>query len=71
MNINDGLHNRLLRCTQSSNHSVNDIVLDAIGHEVARQDWRKRLAQCPKTDIGEEWSIRDTELGKRSSLHDH
>ena len=69
-NIPDDLHKRLRRFALESNRTVTDIVLAAVERELARSDWRKRLAQCPKTNLGveaadllrEERSLRDAEL---------
>lgn len=70
-NIPDDLHERL-RCHARENHcSISAIVLAAVERELARRDWRKRLAQRPKTNLGvdassllmEERSIRDQETG--------
>ena len=42
------------------------IVLAAIERELARRDWRKRLAQRPKTNLGLEAS---TLLMEERSIH--
>ena len=47
------------------------VVLNAVERELARWEWRKRLAQRPRTDLGvaaatllrEERSLRDMETG--------
>ena len=78
-NIPHDLYERLRQYALESNLCVNDVVLSAIERELERSDWQKRLAQRPKTDLSvsvltllaEERRLRDTELGKRSSLHDH
>ena len=69
-NIPDDLFERLRRYALESNQSVNDIVLTAVEHELTRREWRKRLAQRPKTDLRveavtllvEERSLREEEL---------
>ena len=69
-NIPDDLYERLHQCALESNRTVSDVVLAAIERELARWDWRKRLAQRPATDLGveaadllrEERSLRDAEL---------
>ena len=69
-NIPDDLYERLSRYALESNQSMNDVVLAAIERELARREWRKRLAQRPKTDLGveaatllhEERALRDIEL---------
>ena len=71
MNTNDDLYERLHQCALESNRTASDVVLAAVEHELTRRDWRKRLAQRPKTDLGveaadllrEERSLRDAELG--------
>ena len=50
---------------------MSEVVLIAVERELARWEWRKRLAQLPKTDLGveaaallaEERSLRDLETG--------
>lgn len=68
-NISNDLH-ECLRLHAHENHcSISTIVLSAVERELARRDWRKHLAQCPKTNPGaeasallmEERSIRDQE----------
>ena len=69
-NIPDDLYERLSRYALESNQSMNDLVFAAIELELERWDWRKRLAQRPKTDLGveaatlltEARALRDLEL---------
>ena len=69
-NIPDDLNDRLRRYAIESNRTVSDVALAAVKRELARSEWRKRLAQRPKTDPGfeaadllpEERSLRDAEL---------
>ena len=70
-NLPDNLDEHMRRFATESNLSVHDVLLSAIERELERSEWRKRLAQRPKTDLGveaatllaEERSLRDTELG--------
>ena len=70
-NIPDDLHERLRRHARENNRSMSTVVLSAVEHELARWEWRKRLAQRPTTDLGidaaallaEERSRRDLETG--------
>ena len=69
--IPDDLHERLRRHARENNCTMSAVVLVAIERELARWEWRKRLAQRPKTDLGveaatllaEERSLRDLEIG--------
>ena len=69
-NIPDDLYERLCRYALESNRTVSDMALAAVERELARWEWRKRLAQRPKTDLGveaatllaEERSLREVEL---------
>ena len=70
-NIPDELHDRLRRHARENHCTLSASVLAALEHELARWEWRKRLAQCPKTSLGaaaaalllEERSDRDLEIG--------
>ena len=70
-NIPEDLHERLRLHARENRCSISAIVLAAVERELARRDWRKRLAQRPKTNLGvdasallmEERSIRDQETG--------
>ena len=70
-NIPDDLHERLRRCARERDCTMSEVVLIAVEYELARWEWRKRLAQHPKTDLGveaatllaEERSLRDLEIG--------
>ena len=70
INIPDDLHERLRRYAREHNRTMSEAVLIAVERELARWDWRKRLAQRPKTDLGveaatllaEERSLRDKEI---------
>ena len=69
-NSADDMHQRLHQYALESKSTVSDVVLTAIKRELAMREWRKRLAQRPKTDLGfeaadllrEERSLRDAEL---------
>ena len=68
-NISDDLHDRLRRHARENNCTISATVLSAVERELARGEWRKRLAQRPETDLGveaaallvEERSLRDVE----------
>ena len=69
-NISDDLHDRLRRHARENNCTISATVLTAVEQELARWEWRKRLAQRPETDLGieaaallvEERSLRDVEM---------
>ena len=69
-NISDDLHDRLRRHARENNCTISAAVLTAVEQELARGEWRKRLAQRPETDLGveaaallvEERSLRDVEM---------
>ena len=69
-NIPDDLHERLRRYAFERNCTISEVVLIAVERELARWEWRKRIAQLPKTDLGieaatllaEERSLRDKEI---------
>ena len=70
-NIPDTLHERLRRHARENSCTISAAVLTAVERELDRWEWRKRLAQRPRTDLGidaaallmEERSIRDREVG--------
>ena len=70
-NIPDDLHERLRRHARENNCTMSSVVLSAVERELARWEWRRRLAQHPTTDLGiaaatllaEEQSHRDLETG--------
>ena len=70
-NVPDDLHERLRRHARENNCTMSAAVLTAVEGELARWEWRKRLAQHPTTDLGveaaallqEERSRRDMEIG--------
>lgn len=69
--IPDELHERLRRHARANNCTISSAVLTAIERELARSEWRGRLAARPLTDLGieaaellaEERSSRDTVVG--------
>ena len=69
-NVPEALHERLRRHADKRNCSMSAAVLDAIERELTRWEWRDRLAQRPKTDLGTDAAtlladmrgLRDTEL---------
>ena len=70
-NIPDDLHERLRRHARENHCIISAAVLAAIERELARWEWRQRLDQRPKTDLGievaalltEERALRDMETG--------
>ena len=66
----EALHERLRRHARKRNCSMSAAVLDAIERELTRWEWRERLADRPKTDLGTDAAtlladirrLRDTEL---------
>ena len=70
-NMPDTLHERLRRHARENNCTMSAVALAAIERELARWEWRKRLAQRPETDLGveaatllmEERARRERELG--------
>ena len=69
-NMPDTLHNRLKQHARKRNCSMSAAVLDAIERELTRWEWRERLADRPKTDLGTDAAdlladmrrLRDTKL---------
>lgn len=70
-NVPDELHERLRRHARASNRTISAAVVAAVERELARADWRERLARRPETDLGvpaaallaEERSLRAAETG--------
>ena len=70
-NIPDELYERLRRHARENHCTLSASVLAALERELSRWEWRKRLAQRPKTSLGvpaaallmEERSLRDPEIG--------
>ena len=68
-NIPNSLYERLRQYARESNRTISAAVLDAIEKELARGEWRGRLALRPQTHLGidaatllmEERSLRDAE----------
>lgn len=65
-NIPDELHERLRRHARANNCTISFAVLAAVERELARSEWRERLAQRPKTDLGVEAAAL---LAQERSLH--
>lgn len=69
-NIPETLHDRLRRHARANNCTISAAVLTAVERELARWEWRERLAQRPTTDLGieaaallaEERSLRAVEI---------
>ena len=51
-NIPEDLHRRLCLHARENNCTMSAAVLLAIQRELERWEWKKRLAQQPKTDLG-------------------
>ena len=51
-NIPDTLHQKLCERASDRNQTINDLILDAIEREVARQEWLERLTQRSQTNLG-------------------
>ncbi len=70
-NIPDDLHQRLRRHAREHNSTMSAVVLSAVDRELARWEWRERLAQRPETDLGvdaaallaDARALRDLETG--------
>ena len=70
-NIPEDLHERLRSHARENHCTLSASVLAALERELARWEWRKRLAQRPTTNLGvpaaalllEERSQRDLEMG--------
>ncbi len=70
-NIPDDLHERLRRHARAHSRTMSAVVLSAVERELARGEWRERLAQRPLSDLGvdaaallaKERAIRDSESG--------
>ena len=51
-NIPDELHERLRRHAREQNCTMSAVVLIAVERELSRSEWRERLAQRPRSDLG-------------------
>ena len=51
-NIPDELHERLRRHARERNCTISAAVLTAVERELDRWEWRARLAQRPRTELG-------------------
>ena len=51
-NIPDELHERLRRHARERNCTISAAVLTALERELDRWEWRARLAQRPRTELG-------------------
>ena len=68
-NIPEDLHERLRRHASANSCTISAAVLAAVERELARSEWRQRLAQRSETDLGidaaellsEERSLRATD----------
>ena len=53
-NIPDELHERLRRHARVNNCTISSAVLTAVERELARSEWRERLARRPESNLGVE-----------------
>lgn len=51
-NVPDQLHRKLKQRAKRQGRTVRDLVLDAVRREVAREDFRDRLARRAPVDLG-------------------
>jgi len=51
-NIPESLHRRLRQYAQRHRYTLSDVVLAAIERELARNEFRDRLAKRPTTNLG-------------------
>lgn len=51
-NLPDGLHDRLRQHARANGCTISAVVLTAVERELARSEWRERLAARPLTDLG-------------------
>ena len=51
-NIPDELHERLRRHARERNCTISAAVLTAVERELDRWEWRARLSQRPRTELG-------------------
>jgi hypothetical protein len=51
-NVPDALHQRLRRHVQEHRRTLSNFMLEAIERELARNEWRDRLASRSRTDLG-------------------
>jgi plasmid stability protein len=51
-NVPDQLHRKLKQRAKRQGRTVRDLVLDAVRREVAREDFRERLARRSPVDLG-------------------
>ncbi len=69
-NVPEALHDRLRRHARANNCTISAAVLTAVERELARAEWRERLARRPEARLGveaadllaEERSLRATEI---------
>lgn len=52
-NLPDALHQRLRDYAQKHHRTISDVALEALEREMARQEWKERLAQRPAADLGD------------------
>tara|TARA_Y100000588_G_scaffold296198_1_gene316600 strand:+ start:310 stop:540 length:231 start_codon:yes stop_codon:yes gene_type:complete len=51
-NVPEGLHQRLRQYVQEHRRTISDFTLEALERELARNEWRERLAKRSQTDLG-------------------
>ena len=68
-NVPDSLHERLRRHAREERTTLSAVVLSAVERELKRAEWRRRVAQRPRTSISaaeflaEAREEHDAELG--------
>jgi hypothetical protein len=69
--VPDALHRRIRECAERQGRSIRDLVLDAVRREIAREEFRERLARRRPVELDrpaartleEVRDERDRELG--------
>ena len=51
-NIPEELLRRLHNYARENDYTISEVVITAVQRELERCEWKKRLAQQPKTDLG-------------------
>ena len=52
-NLPEALHQRLRKYAQKHHRTISEVALEALEREMARQEWKERLAQRPAADLGD------------------
>ena len=51
-NVPDSLHERLRRHAREERTTLSAVVLSAVERELKRAEWRRHMAQRPRTNLG-------------------